>query len=264
MIPAADCLPHTGPSASLRECGGGCPSAGPPLPNLRAGRYALCTRCAISNGAIWCDAQRAHLPPGAVRPGAACRSWLTACRRGACPRPAVGYRYLLPSKLGTYCSKSRASRPTCSPLALVLPEGAQYSHLTAPAACGCGLPARLPPGGGWVSCQKPCPFHCAARVGFHALITHAGVRVDAFVLALACFASTAQLLLRMHANLAQGRAGLEPAGGLKPLRPMICIVRNRKPALPVFKSFRRLGQLRPMSYFLSVQLVTALTVIANI
>lgn len=25
----------------------------------------------------------------------------------------------------------------------------------------------------------------------------------------------------MHANLAQGRAGLEPAGGLKPLRPMM-------------------------------------------
>ena len=87
-------------------------------------------------------------------------------------------------------------------------------HFAAPAACGCGLPARLPPGGGWVSCQKPYPFHCAARVGFHALIAHAGVRVDAFVLALACFASTTQLLLRMHANLAQGRAGLEPAGGL--------------------------------------------------
>ena len=25
MIPAADCLPHTGPSATLRECGGGTP-----------------------------------------------------------------------------------------------------------------------------------------------------------------------------------------------------------------------------------------------
>ena len=53
-------------------------------------------------------------------------------------------------------------------------------HFAAPAACGCGLPARLPPGGGWVSCQKPYPLHCAARAGFHALITHAGVRADAF------------------------------------------------------------------------------------
>ena len=127
-----------------------------------------------------------------------------AVRRG-CPLagPPVGY---LPASTcgvsvpaaseirGLRLQQVRAFRPTYSPLVMVLPEGARHPcH-----ACrfGCGLPAWMPPGGGWGLRGTMPPFCRAARDGSHALITHAGVRAAALVAATARLPSYARKPVR--------------------------------------------------------------------
>ena len=75
----------------------------------------------------------------------------------------------------------------------------------------------------------PCRHSCAARVGFHALITHAGVRADAFGLVLvshpphSCFFACTQTSRR-------GAPGLNRPAAY-PLRPMMGGIHARPPEL---------------------------------
>lgn len=138
---------------------------GPPLPNLRAGRYALCTRRAMVR---W--PRRANHPPRSCRSGAVCPSW-----RGAAAGVLAHLRLW---GIGTRCCRSwglsaasrRAFRPTYSP-----PEACPSGGGADPVRA-CRVGRGLPPGCHRAGADGSAPFEGPARDDFHALITHAGVR----------------------------------------------------------------------------------------
>lgn len=95
--------------------------------------------------------------------------------------PIPGRGVSVPAAVGkrVTATSNRASRPIYIPLVLVPPEGAQPLAAPAALAAVCLPGCRRAAAGGLVGPGRLC---CAARVGFHALTAHAGVRADAFVL----------------------------------------------------------------------------------
>lgn len=135
---------------------------------------------------------------------------------GYLPTPGRGVSVPAAVGKGVTATSNRASRPIYIPLAPVPPEGTQPLAAPAALAAVCLPGCRRAADGELVGPVRLC---CAARVGFHALTAHAGVRADAFDLVLVSHPPHSRLFVCTQTRA--GRAGLEPAGGLKPLRPMM-------------------------------------------